>query len=168
MQTPALPLKQHSDFPLIFTPELFIQHCAACDSVCSNGNRSWQSIKGVRYGTEATRELLLLTPALLPGPGGAASRDKGEFRLWALPFPVPPCSWPATAPGCARHDSGFYDVGTRQQATNLSQTKQPLDEDGCHYRSSAMLDALIQWWMVSATLSFSWTACACVALLTVL
>lgn len=114
---------------------------------CSNGNRSWQSIKGVQHGTVATRELLLLTPVLLPGPGGAASRDKREFRLWALPFPVPPCSRPVTAPGCARHDSGFYDVGTRQQATNLSQTKQPLDEDGCHYKSSAMLDAQIQWFL---------------------
>lgn len=59
----------------------------------------------------------------------AASRGEGAQ---ALPFLVPLCRRPTTAPSSASSDGGFYDVGMRQQATNLAQTKQSLDEDGCH------------------------------------
>lgn len=63
------------------------------------------------------------------GEGSSGSALGQGLRLWAL-FLL--CSQGTTAPSSASSACGFSDVGRRQQAINLAQTKEPLDKDGCH------------------------------------
>lgn len=125
-ETPALLLKQRSHFPLLFTPEPFMPLATAAVAMAAEAGSPWKApcVAQRRAGASAPCSAW---------PGRAAPTARGvQAHSSAIP---------AAAPGSASHHRGFCDVGTRQKATNLSQTRRPLDEDGCHYTSSAMIDA---------------------------
>lgn len=113
---------------LPFSTDFHTRPCSA--ALCSARQRA-PAATAAEAGSPVRR---LSTAQRRPGSFCCAHQREGrrELRLRARPLPVPLGSRPTAAPGSASSGGGFYDVGMRQQVTNLAQTKQPLDEDGCH------------------------------------